>query len=175
MITTVSGAARLGHPVRGLRPWETTRLVAPDRPAITITATPARHGPAGSRLVVGEVVGFDLAWEGQEHGSLWISGDTVLYDGVRSVARRLAIGTAVLHLGRVGFPVTGPLAYTMGARDAVELVRLLRPASVVPVHYEGWSHFRQGREDLVTALGDAPDVDEKVRWATLGEPLELTV
>lgn len=175
VITTAPGAVRLGHHARGLKPWETTQLVAPDRPDVTITATPARHGPAGSRPVVGDVVGFDLAWAGQEHGSLWISGDTVLYDGVRSVTRRLAVGTAILHLGKVGFPVTGPLAYTMGARDAVELVRLFRPASVVPVHYEGWSHFRQGRDDLMTALGDAPDAAEKFRWATLGEPLNFTV
>lgn len=176
VITTASGARRLGHQHgRGLRPWDTTLLLAPGRPAITVTATPARHGPAGSRPIVGDVVGFDLAWEGQEHGSLWITGDTVLYDGVRTVARRLAVGSAILHLGRVGFPVTGPLGYTMGAGDAVELVRLLRPAAVVPVHYEGWSHFRQGRDDLVTALGDAPDVAGKVRWATLGEPLGLTV
>jgi L-ascorbate metabolism protein UlaG (beta-lactamase superfamily) len=175
VITTASGAVRLGHHVRGLRPWETTHLVAPDRPTITITATPARHGPAGSRPIVGEVVGFDLAWAGQEHGSVWVSGDTVLYDGVRSVTRRLAIGTAVLHLGKVGFPITGPLAYTMAAWDAVELVRLLRPASVVPVHYEGWSHFRQGRDDLVAALNEAPDVVERFRWATRGEPLSFTV
>lgn len=85
------------------------------------------------------------------------------------------IGTAVLHLGKVGFPITGPLAYTMGARDAVELVRLLRPASAVPVHYEGWSHFRQGRDGLTMALSDAPDVAERFRWATLGEALDLTV
>jgi hypothetical protein len=32
------------------------------------------------------VVGFALRWDGQEHGVLWISGDTVLYDGVRGVA-----------------------------------------------------------------------------------------
>jgi L-ascorbate metabolism protein UlaG (beta-lactamase superfamily) len=175
VITTTSGAARLGHGTRGLGPWDTTRLLAPGRPTITVTATPARHGPRGSHFVVGDVVGFALAWEGQEHGSVWISGDTVLYDGVRAVARRVAVGSAILHLGRVEFPVTGPLAYTMGARDAVELVQLLRPTTVVPVHYEGWSHFRQGRDDLVTALRDEPEVAERFRWATRGEPLSLTV
>ena len=33
----------------------------------------------------------------------------------------------------------------MTADDAVELCRLSRPRTVVPVHYEGWSHFQQGR------------------------------
>ncbi|MFE0676969.1 MBL fold metallo-hydrolase [Streptomyces sp. NPDC058867] len=71
------------------------------------------------------------------HGTLWISGDTVLYDGVREVARRLDVGTALLHLGGVRFPVTGPLRYTLTARHAVDLCRELRPRTVVPVHYEG--------------------------------------
>jgi hypothetical protein len=44
---------------------------------------------------------FALGWEGQAHGALWITGDTVLYDGVRQVADRLQVATALLHLGCV--------------------------------------------------------------------------
>ena len=64
-------------------------LEADGRPTIEITATPCRHGPPGSGPVVGQVIGFSLKWEGQTHGTLWISGDTVLFDGVRDVARRI--------------------------------------------------------------------------------------
>ena len=59
------------------------------RPPVEITATPCRHGPPLCRPLVGDVIGFALDWDGQEHGALWISGDTVLYDGVREVADRL--------------------------------------------------------------------------------------
>ena len=69
---------------------------------MTVTATPCRHGPVGSRPIVGDVIGFALAWAGQEHGALWISGDTVLYDGVREVGARLDVGTAIVHLGACG-------------------------------------------------------------------------
>ena len=89
MVTTAPGAKRLGGGARGLAPWATTRLEAPGRPPIEVTATPCRHGPPLSRPIVGDVIGFALRWEGQEHGVLWISGDTVLYDGVREVADRL--------------------------------------------------------------------------------------
>ena len=41
---------------------------------------------------------------------LWISGDTVLYDGVRQVADRVQVDTALLHLGGVQFPVPGQCA-----------------------------------------------------------------
>ena len=124
VVTTVSGAGRLGGSARGLAPWDATRLEAPGRPAIEITATPCRHGPPHAHFIVGDVIGFALRWEGLEHGALWISGDTVLYDGVREVADRIEVDTALLHLGGVRFPVTGPVRYTMTARDAVELCRL---------------------------------------------------
>ena len=68
VVTTVPGAKRLGADARGLEPWGTTRLEAPGRPPIEITATPCRHGPPLSRPIVGDVVGFALRWEEQEHG-----------------------------------------------------------------------------------------------------------
>jgi L-ascorbate metabolism protein UlaG (beta-lactamase superfamily) len=174
VVTTASGARRLGPHARGLRAWETTTLEAPGRPTITITATPCRHGPPGSHPIVGDVIGFSLAWDGQHHGEVWISGDTVLYDGVRQVAERLDIGVAIVHLGGVRFPISGPLRYTMVATDAVELCRLIRPATAIPVHYEGWSHFRQGRETVERAFAAAPDdVVDCVRWAPIGEPIEV--
>ncbi len=152
IVTTEPGARRLGMSARGLRPWATTRLEAPGKPAIEITATPCRHGPPLSHPIVGDVVGFSLRWEGQEHGELWISGDTVLYDGVREVAQRLRVDTALLHLGGVQFGVTGPLRYTMTGKDAVELIELVRPRVAIPIHYEGWLHFRDGREGIERAL-----------------------
>jgi L-ascorbate metabolism protein UlaG (beta-lactamase superfamily) len=137
VLTTVPGAKRLGGNARGLEPWATTSLEAPGRPTIEITATPCRHGPPLSRPIVGDVVGFALYWEDQEHGVVWISGDTVLYDGVREVADRLRVGTALLHLGGVQFPISGPIHYTMTAGQAIELCGAVEPDTVIPIHYEG--------------------------------------
>jgi L-ascorbate metabolism protein UlaG (beta-lactamase superfamily) len=176
VFTTMSGASHLGPNARGLVPWQVSRLEAPGRPAITLTATPCRHGPPASRPVVGDVIGFVLEWDGQENGAIWITGDTVMFRGVREVARRFDVGTAIAHLGRVRFPVTGPIAYTMGGSDLVELCRLFDPRTIVPVHYEGWSHFSQGRRALDERLArvDA-DVTARVQWVPIGEAVELTV
>jgi len=174
VITTVPGAKRLGGDTRGLKPWASTRLEAPGRPSIEITATPCRHGPPLSHPIVGEVIGFALRWDGQEHGVLWISGDTVLYDGVRQVADRLEVGIALLHLGGVRFPISGPVRYTMTAREAVELCRLVQPRTVIPIHYEGWKHFREGREAIERELATAPeDVRERIQWLPIGAATEL--
>ena len=175
VVTTVSGAARLGGHARGIRPWETTRLESPDRPPIEITATPCRHGPPLSRLVVGDVIGFALRRVAGRGAHVWISGDTVLYDGVRQVAERFRIDTAILHLGGVRFPITGPVHYSMTAAEAVELCRAIDARVVVPVHYEGWSHFHEGRDAIEDHLLRAAParVRESVRWAPLGEPLTI--
>jgi L-ascorbate metabolism protein UlaG (beta-lactamase superfamily) len=172
VITTSAGAKRLGRGAVGLNPWGETRLEADGRATIRITATPCRHGPPLSAPIVGHVTGFALEWEGQRHGQVWISGDTVLYDGVRQVADRLRVGTAIVHLGGVRFPVSGPLRYTMTAAEAVELLGAFGPQAVVPIHYEGWKHFREGRDEAEAAFARA---GLPVTWLVPGEPTSLAV
>jgi L-ascorbate metabolism protein UlaG (beta-lactamase superfamily) len=174
VVTTVAGAKRLGGNARGLEPWASTRLEADGRTPIEVTATPCRHGPPLSRPIVGDVVGFALRWDGQADGVLWITGDTVLYDGVREVPQRLDVDTAIVHLGGVRFPISGPLRYTMTAREAVELCGLVRPRTTIPLHYEGWKHFREGREAIERELAEAPEeVRRSVRWLPIGEAVEV--
>jgi len=179
VVTTVPGAKRLTTKdglsgVRGLSDWQTTVLEKPGLPSLEITATPCRHGPPGSRPIVGDVIGFALKWEGQEDGVLWISGDTVLYDGVKEVASRLDVDTAVLHLGGVRFPISGPLRYTMTAAEAIELVSLIDPKEAIPIHYEGWKHFREGQAAIEAELATAPaGVRDRFRWLPIGEPVAL--
>jgi L-ascorbate metabolism protein UlaG (beta-lactamase superfamily) len=174
VVTTVPGAKRLGGNARGLAAWYSTTLEAPGRTPIEVTATPCRHGPPLSHPIVGEVVGFALRWDGQEHGVLWISGDTVLYDGVREVADRLEVDTALVHLGGVRFPVTGPLRYTLTAAEAVELCGLVKPHTTIPIHYEGWKHFRQGRDAIEAEFSGAPQsFRDSVRWLPIGEAVAL--
>jgi L-ascorbate metabolism protein UlaG (beta-lactamase superfamily) len=174
VVTTEAGARRLGGGARGLAAWDSTVLDGPGRPRLEVTATPCRHGPPLSRPVAGDVIGFALRSEEQGGGCLWISGDTVLYDGVRGVADRLDVDVALLHLGGVQFPITGPVRYTMTARDAVELCELVGPRVAIPVHYEGWKHFRQGRSGIEREFAQAPAaVRQSLRWLPLGLPTEI--
>jgi len=174
VVTTISGARRLGGNAVGLEPWATTQLEAPGRTPIEIIATPCRHGPPLTHSITGDVIGFALQWPGQEHGALWISGDTVLFRGVRQVATRLKVDTLLLHVGGVRFPVTGPLRYTLTAREAVKLCEQVRPRTVIPIHYEGWSHFREGRSSIEHRFANAAqDIGRSIRWVPIGIGVDL--
>jgi L-ascorbate metabolism protein UlaG (beta-lactamase superfamily) len=84
------------------------------------------------------------------------------------------VDIAILHLGGVRFPVTGPVRNSMTGRDAVELCRLIGPRVAIPIHYEGWKHFRQGRDALEREFARAPDdIRRSIRWLPLGVGVEL--
>jgi L-ascorbate metabolism protein UlaG (beta-lactamase superfamily) len=174
VITTVPGERRLGGNALGLAPWSSTELALPEGGALRITATPARHGPPLSRPIVGDVVGFVLEWEGQSNGAFWISGDTVYFKGVAEVGRRFDVGTALIHLGGVRFPVTGPARYTMNAAEAIRVAEEFDLQSLVPIHYEGWKHFRQGQGAVERAFGEA-GIESRVRWLSPAEPRTIEV
>ena len=176
VLTTMPGARRLGTRAVGLAPWESYRLERPGYPTIDVTATPCRHGPPASRWLVGHVIGFAVRWAGQKHGDFWISGDSVFYRGIREVATRLRIGTALLHLGGVRFPLTGPLRYTMTASDAIRICRLIRPHLAIPLHYEGWSHFQETRSAIERDFAAADSaISERIRWLPPGTPVSVSV
>ena len=109
-----AGSSRGRRPARGAGTGRRSR--SPRRRAATARRSAARSSATS--------IGFALRWDGQEHGVLWISGDTVLYDGVREVADRLQVDIALLHLGGVQFPITGPLRYT---HDRPRRGRAVRP------------------------------------------------
>lgn len=170
IVTTGPAGRRLTGPdVRGLDDWSSTVVRAPGRPDLTVTATPCRHGPKFSRPIAGKVNGFGLRIEGEDRTALWMSGDTVLYDGVRGVGDRMNIDVALLHLGGVRFPITGSIRYSMTGQDAITLISALTPRLAVPVHYEGWSHFAEPESVLRRVLDDAPaHVAPRVLWLTRG-------
>lgn len=172
VITTGSAARRLGGNAEGLREWSTVELQSTDGPSVRVTAAPARHGPPCSRPIVGDVIGFVLEWDGQKHGALYISGDTVWFDGIADVARRFKVGTAVLHLGGVRFPISGPFRYTFNGAEAARAALALEARTVIPIHYEGWTHFRETRSQSEAAFV-AANIRDRVLWLPPGVPTSV--
>jgi len=152
VITTADGAGRLGGNAVGLNYWHSMELPAPEDETIAVTATPARHGPEGGDR--GPVNGFVLQRKGSQQG-IYISGDTVLYDGIVDISRKFDIRVALLFMGAAVVPEVGKSHLTMTADEAVEAARLFMDALIVPLHCDGWAHFTENRPVIEKAFESA--------------------
>jgi L-ascorbate metabolism protein UlaG (beta-lactamase superfamily) len=146
VLTTEAGAKRLGSHAEGLAPWATTELTGNNGHSLDVTATPARHGPAGIEPLSGDVIGFVLSSKDDSRRPIYVSGDTVWYDHVAEVARRFKAGVVLPFAGAA--QTRGPFHLTMDTNDTIETARAFPDAVIVPVHTDGWAHFRQNANDL---------------------------
>jgi len=160
VLTTRSGAGRLGPPAVGLAPWTSHTVRRPDGGELTVTAVPAVHGPEDAErdadgFVNCEVIGFVLS--GPDLPVIYVSGDNASIAAVAGIARRTpVIDAAVLLAGAARVP--GKFrgrALSLDSIQAAAAAAVLGSALVVPTHYDGWVHFSEGRDDLVRAFDDA--------------------
>jgi L-ascorbate metabolism protein UlaG (beta-lactamase superfamily) len=170
VLTTTAGAARLGGPSVGLEPWDAYELKLPDGGTLRVTATPARHGPAQADR--GPVVGFALARPDKPRDVVYVSGDTVWFDGVQEVAARLHVRSALLFMGAAKVTAVGDFPLTFTAEEGVLAARAMSDASIVPLHYEGWEHFSESRSDIERAFRKA-HLEGRLIWPVAGEPIDL--
>ncbi|MBI5294490.1 MAG: MBL fold metallo-hydrolase [Chloroflexi bacterium] len=173
VLTTTSGEKRLRGNAEGMANWQSTILESGDT-QIKVTATPAQHGPLIVRPFAGQTIGFMLEWQGQQNGALYITGDTIFYHGIEEVAERFTVSVGIFHLGRASFPITGPIRFTMDAKDGVKAAQTLNPRTLIPIHYEGWKHFREGRSSIEKNFF-AAGLSERIRWLELGQPTNVEI
>lgn len=154
VLTTRAGADRLGGNAVGLDPWGSVEVPTPGGGILRITATPARHGPADRDG--GPVIGFVLTSGEDPHGAVYVSGDTVWYEGVEEIGRRFNVRVAILFMGAARVPEVGPEHLTFTAEEAVEAARAFADADIIPLHHRGWAHFSESHrriEDAFRAAG----------------------
>jgi L-ascorbate metabolism protein UlaG (beta-lactamase superfamily) len=169
LFTTVAGAERLGGSAEGLAPFQSKELTKSDDISLRITATPARHGPAGIEPLSGDVIGFVLSFaDGMP--PIYVTGDTVWYDGVAEVARRFRASIVLLFAGSAR--TRGPFNLTMNTNDAIETAHAFPDATIVPVHCEGWAHFTQNEEDLAQSF-NALGLGSRLRLLRRGVPAAI--
>lgn len=172
MLTTDEGARRLGGNSLGLEDWQSLDFRTLDGRTLRVVATPGRHGPEG--LSRGAVTGFALFFADTPKHGIYISGDTVWYQGVLEVARRFNVQVAILHLGAARVPEVGPFHLTMTADEAVQTARAFANAVIVPVHFEDWAHFSEGRADVERAFATATaHLKHRIRWPERGREIEI--
>ena len=170
VLTTSAGAARLGGGVVGLRPWQSWTIETPLGSRLEVTATPARHGPAGIEPISGDVIGFVIRAVDSGTDLVYATGDTVWYEGTREVARRFHPQVVLLFGGAA--QVRGPFHLTMNTNDAVEAAMAFQDAVIVPVHHDGWAHFTQSQDDLAKTF-QTVGLTQRLRRVTGGETMRF--
>ncbi|MGI5350481.1 MBL fold metallo-hydrolase [Streptomyces sp. CA-250714] len=169
-LTTPGGGQRLGAGAKGLADWESVQLDRPDGSTVTVTGVPALHGP-GKReeveAVAGQVVGFVLTAD--DLPTVYVSGDNASLELVREIAERFGpVDTAILFAGAPRTPAVfdGALV-VLDSAQAAEAAQILGARRVVPVHYDSWAHFTEGREDLEAAF-DAAGLADRLHLGDRG-------
>ncbi len=175
VLSTKDAVRRLKNPnTIGLDNWEEYAIETEKVKGLKITAIPAQHTNI-KRLdrVMGKVIGFTLEWEDQRNGCIYISGDTVLFEGIEELNKRKKVDVAILHLGAGAFPyLKRNLRVTMNGEEAIKTTRLLNPNVVIPIHYEGWWHFKQSASALKNEIAHS-GFSEKFLWLSSGVEVEL--
>ena len=172
IFTTPDGAARLGENAVGIATWQTITIDTPLGEKINITSTPARHGPAGIEKTSGQVTGFIIKVIGLSDFEIYITGDTVYYQGVAQVANRFKPDYIFIFAG--GAQPRGPFNVTMGTNDALDTAADFPDSIIIPLHYEGWSHYTQGGEVFAKAF-NALGIAKRLKLLSSGEETALVV
>ena len=83
------------------------------------------------------------------------------------------ISVALLNIGKVMVPLPdGPLQATLDGVQAVKLFRDIEADVLVPMHFESWAHFTEGRSELEQAF-EKEGVSDKVLWLAPGKKTKL--
>jgi hypothetical protein len=170
VFTTEVGSQRLGGRALGLPPFATKPLQGPDA-ALLITGTPARHGPVGIEPISGDVTGF-LVGLHEPGDAVYITGDTVWYDGTAEVARRYAPRLVVAFAGSA--EPRGTFHMTMNTNDVIATAHAFPNARILAVHNNGWAHFHESLDDLKHAFAVLGLADRLVSAAP-GKPLLVSL
>ncbi len=165
--STPAATERLGSGVVGLAPWEAARLNG----GLHITSTPARHGPVGIEPISGDVTGFAVGVE-RPGDAIYISGDTVWFDGVAEAARRFKPRLLVLFTGSA--QTRGAFHLTMDCNDALETAHAFPDAKIVAIHNDGWTHFKETQVDIVQAFG-VFGLSSRLQVLELGKTISVTI
>ncbi len=150
-----------------LETWQSQDVVR-SQARVRVTAMPGKHAPQPLGSLIPPVMGSLLEFhDGSDlRFRLYITGDTLLHERLHEIPRRYPdIDLCLIHLG--GTRVAGILL-TMDADQGVAALRLVRPRSAMPIHYDDYPVFKSPLEDFKRAAASA-NLDTKIHYVGRGD------
>jgi L-ascorbate metabolism protein UlaG (beta-lactamase superfamily) len=176
IVTTPHARRRLvryGFEAHGLDTWQRYELERPGE-RLTVESLPGAHAFGAMGKLLPPVMGSLLEYRtgGEVRLRLVLSGDTLTGDHVDSIrARHPDVDVAVVHLGGTRVLLH---TVTMDGAQGTDYVRRLRPASVVPVHFDDYRVMKSPLSDFLAAT-HAAGLGELVRQVGRGETVALPI
>jgi hypothetical protein len=62
----------------------------------------------------------------------------------------------------------------MTAEDGIRAAHAFSEATIVPLHYEGWKHFSESKEDIWRSFEGA-GLQPRIRWPEPGKKLLISL
>jgi L-ascorbate metabolism protein UlaG (beta-lactamase superfamily) len=177
-IVTEPHAARKVH-AQGFRSpialstWQSQSFARGDA-EVRVTSVPGKHAPRPLGYVIPPVMGsvLDFSRGGQRLLRLYVTGDTLMYEGIDAVARRFpGIDLCLIHLG--GTRVAGILL-TMDARQGIEALRVIAPRDAIPIHYDDYTLFKSPLSDFQRMAAQA-GLPTSLHYLDRGETYHLNL
>jgi hypothetical protein len=103
---------------------------------------------------------------------VYVTGDTVFFDGVRDVAYRRKPKLVVAFAGAAR--TRGPFDLTLNTNGVFELAHVFPQAKIAVIHTEGWKHFTESFDDVKRAF-EMLNRDDRLVPLTPGAPRELVL
>jgi L-ascorbate metabolism protein UlaG (beta-lactamase superfamily) len=166
---------RLGFQQRfALSDWDRLEVSKGDT-RLRITSVPGRHGAAGVSVllptVMGSVLDFGANADTPDY-RMYISGDTLVYDDIRSIPQRFpGIDLALLHLG--GTRILGVFKVTMDGKDGVQMMQIVKPKKTIPIHYNDYDVFKSPLAEFAREV-KAAGMEESVVYLSHGDTYTFT-
>lgn len=152
-----------------LSTWQSRVITDADGDAeVRVTSLPGQHAPRPLGYVVPPVMGslLDFSRGGHRLLRLYITGDTLMHDGIGQIAERFGdIDLCLIHLG--GTRIAGILL-TMDGRQGVEALRVVAPREAIPIHYDDYTLFKSPLSDFRRAA-DAVGLPTAIHYLSRGE------
>jgi len=166
---------RLGFQQRfALSEWDKLEVTKGDT-RLRITSVPGRHGAAGVSVLLPKVMGSVLDFGANADTPdyrMYISGDTLVYDDIRSIPQRFpGIDLALLHLG--GTRILGVFKVTMDGKDGVQMMQIVKPKKTIPIHYNDYDVFKSPLADFAREV-KAAGLEDSVVYLAHGDTYTFT-
>ncbi len=148
--------------------WHENKQISSQGYKIEIEAIPTVHGVNPlSALFAGKGNGYYLTIsKGDENVRIYITGDTVYKNMIINSLKNREIDLLIANMGAAS-QGSWVMTLTLNAKMLQKLISNTHPKTVVPVHFETFSHYKEQKEEIVKLE------DKRIRFVSVGNSIKI--